>query len=163
MRFKHLCVLSLILSFSPLLSADVSTAKSDCYLNVTLIAESSYFIEKAFDQWKSDSQLTPQISCAEGGANYPVQVQLTGKGFAYGFSNTSKIRLSILIPKAKIENLFNRSLNVSLKDKQFTVESYYDYLQLENIEIHIENSLSENEIKSISQALLLIERASVAK
>lgn len=163
MRFKQLGFFAFILFFSSFISANTYTNKTDCYLNVTLIAESSYFMEKAFDQWKSDPHLTPQISCADGSSNYPVQVLLTGKGFAYGFSNTSKIRLSILIPKTKIQNLLDRSLNVTLRNKQFTVESYYDYLQLENIEIHIENLLSENEMKSISQSHLLIERAPLAK
>lgn len=129
-----------------------------CFLNVTLVAETTYFIEKAFNQWKSDQANPAYIFCSESDINFPVTVILTGRGLAYPFSNNSKIRLSMAVPQADLSSFIDRALEVSLQQKRLFVENYYDYSQLENVEIHIENTLSEDEMKSISKSVILIKQ-----
>ena len=148
-------ILSLFTIFSP--QAHALLPGSNCYINATLVGEAGYFIEKAFDQWRSDLEAPALVSCQDGIYSFPVQLILTGRGLAYGFSNTSKIRISISVPQQHVADIIDKHISLVLSNKQLIIENVYDYLKLKNTEIYIENSLSENEIKSISESALFIK------
>ncbi len=130
-----------------------------CLLNVTLIGDTPYFIEKAYNQWKSDPSASAQIFCSDAEASIPVQITITGRGLAYPFNGNSKIRLSVVVPQADLPFLLDRSLDVTLYQKRLMIENIYDSNQHENTELHIENSLSEDEMRSISKAVVSIQRS----
>lgn len=125
-------------------------------MNVTLFGDASYFIKEAYDQWKSEESYSQRIYCMNGKYDYPVQITLTGRGHSYGFNNSSKIRLSIVIPQKEVAYILNTPINVIHTEKRFIVADVKDFLSIEKTEIHIENTLSEIEIKSISEATFLI-------
>ena len=143
----------LLPSFTPSASATANL----CFLNVTLITDTTYFIEKAFNQWKTEPSEPAYIFCNDGEMSFPTQIILTGRGRAYPLNNNSKIRLSIAMPKTDLSYMFDRSFEVSLNQKQLIVDGNNDYTQLENVEIHIENNIAEDEIRSITKSVLLIK------
>lgn len=148
--------LSLIFSLllSPQLSAQSETT-AFCYLNITLSAEAyPYFIEKGYDQWKSDASTPAYLSCSDEDYNHPVEIVLSGRGYAYGFGSNSRIRLSIMVPQDDLVYLLNRNLDVWLHKSRLI----FGLEQLKRAELHIDNSLSENEIKSIAEANILIRQ-----
>lgn len=149
---------ALILILSSLLSFPLSAQSEPaafCYLNITLSAETyPYFIEKGYDQWKSDTTTPAYLSCSDEDFNHPVEIVLSGRGYAYGFGSNSRIRLSVMVPQDDLVYLLNRNLEVWLHKSRliFSLE------QLKRAELHIDNPLSENEIKSIAEANILIRQ-----
>lgn len=154
---KQLWQLILLGLFLPSAFAHSKVDTDNCLLSVTLTGEFPYFLEKSFDQWKSEANSPSYLSCAGGSISYPVQVVLTSRSFSFGYQKNSKIRLSIVIPNEKIGHIFDRQFSMGLNEKQLYFDDVYDSMFLEKVEIYIDNPLSKNELEAISQSTLLIK------